>query len=84
MDMESKEDQRKELRQEPNLPCTVETLRELGVISWVLDADNYEEDEKLQAIRDVRSYSFRDVITVSPDKLPGYEEKIKCFFEVWP
>ena len=29
----------------------------------------------------VRGYSYQDIITVSPDKLPGYEQKIKSFFE---
>lgn len=35
----------------------------------------------LQALRQERGYDYDDVITVSPDKLPNYEEKIKSFFE---
>eukprot|EP01026_Neomeris_dumetosa_P065585 TRINITY_DN6299_c1_g1_i1.p1 TRINITY_DN6299_c1_g1~~TRINITY_DN6299_c1_g1_i1.p1 ORF type:complete len:200 (+),score=22.24 TRINITY_DN6299_c1_g1_i1:68-667(+) len=77
----SDEDQRLPHRQEPNKPCSVKELRQLGVLSWKLEADKYENDPELEAIRKVRGYSYQDVITVSPDKLPGYEEKLKCFFE---
>jgi len=38
-------------------------------------------DPKLQAIRDARGYSYADIISVRPDLLPGYDEKIKAFFE---
>lgn len=33
-------------------------LRQLGVISWRLDADNYKTDPKLAAIRKVRGYTY--------------------------
>lgn len=29
----------------------------------------------------MRGYSYSDVIEVSPEKLPGYEDKIKTFYE---
>lgn len=41
--------------------CTYEPLfdfAELGVLSWRLDADNYETDEKLKEIRESRGYSY--------------------------
>jgi len=31
---------------------------ELGVLSWRLDADNYETDEDLKKIRESRGYSY--------------------------
>lgn len=31
---------------------------ELGVVSWRLDADNYETDEELKKIREARGYSY--------------------------
>lgn len=34
-------------------------LRELGVLSWKLDADKYENDPKLEAIRKARGYSYQ-------------------------
>lgn len=38
-------------------------------------------DPKLSALRDSRGYSYADIITVHPDHLPGFDEKIKSFFE---
>ena len=46
-------------RQQPNKPASVDTLRELGVLSWNLDADSFESDPKLQAIRKARNYSYQ-------------------------
>ena len=61
--------------------CSFEKLRELGVLCWKLDADKYETDPKLQAIRDARGYDYEDIIAISPGILPDYDEKIKMFFE---
>merc|ERR1712232_440114 len=35
----------------------------------------------LSALRDARGYTWADIITVHPDTLPGFEDKIKSFFE---
>jgi 1,2-dihydroxy-3-keto-5-methylthiopentene dioxygenase len=35
----------------------------------------------MSKIRADRGYSYTDLITVSPDKLPNYEVKIKSFYE---
>lgn len=56
-------------------------LRSLGVLSWRLDTEAALEDPQLQAIRDARGYSYQDTIEVSPKTLPGYDQKIKSFFE---
>lgn len=42
----------------PNEPVSVGKLHELGVLYWRLDADKYEDDPRLNAIRKVRNYSF--------------------------
>ncbi|KAK9841511.1 hypothetical protein WJX74_007032 [Apatococcus lobatus] len=81
MNNDDAQDQRSQRRKTPNEPAAIAKLRELGVLSWKLDADNHENDPKLEAIRKARGYSYQDIITVSPDKLPGYEDKLKIFFE---
>lgn len=89
------EDQKAENRlKDGNKPCTVEELKKLGIAYWKMDADSFEypvkaipwdpkdaTDPKLKAIRDERGYSYADIISVKPDLLPGYDEKIKAFFE---
>jgi len=77
---DSTADQRQPHRRKPNVSAPPAELRKLGVLSWKLDPSNLEDDEKLEAIRHVRGYSYQDIITVSPDKLAGYEQKIKSFF----
>lgn len=41
-----------------------------------LNADIYENDPELQKIREERGYSYMDIITIHPDKLPDYENKV--------
>lgn len=79
MDDKDEVDQREEHKTDPVQWVPVEKLDELGVLSW--EGLKGEDDEELAKIRKDRGYSYTDVITVSPDKLSGYEEKIKSFFE---
>ena len=81
MDENEDVDQREPHKKEQHEPVSGEKLIALGVVYWKLDADNYENDTKLEKIRKDRGYNYQDIITVSKDKLPGYEEKIKIFFE---
>eukprot|EP00199_Chlamydomonas_sp_CCMP681_P006354 CAMPEP_0119102258 /NCGR_PEP_ID=MMETSP1180-20130426/1062_1 /TAXON_ID=3052 ORGANISM="Chlamydomonas cf sp, Strain CCMP681" /NCGR_SAMPLE_ID=MMETSP1180 /ASSEMBLY_ACC=CAM_ASM_000741 /LENGTH=204 /DNA_ID=CAMNT_0007086507 /DNA_START=63 /DNA_END=677 /DNA_ORIENTATION=- len=74
-------DQRAPHRQTPNKPVIAQKLAELGVLYWKLDADNHEKDPKLAAIRKVRGYSYVEIITITKDTLPNYEEKIKTFYQ---
>ncbi|CAD7702401.1 unnamed protein product [Ostreobium quekettii] len=74
-------DQRLPHRKNPNKPCSVDTLRALGVLSWSLDADNYEEDAKFKAVKEARGYNYQDLVNCSPDTMPGFDEKIKMFYE---
>ena len=46
-------------RKDPNQPVSLEKLRDLGVVYWKLDADNFEKDAKLAAIRQARGYSYQ-------------------------
>lgn len=77
----SDEDQRLPHHREPKEFVSLERLSELGVVSWRLNADVYEDDENLQKIREARGYSYVDIIEVCPERLPNYETKIKSFFE---
>ena len=40
-----------------------------------------EANEALAAIRTARGYTYTDTITISPEKLPNYEAKLKIFFK---
>uniref|UniRef100_A0A803KW86 Acireductone dioxygenase n=1 Tax=Chenopodium quinoa TaxID=63459 RepID=A0A803KW86_CHEQI len=62
---DSDEDQRLPHHKEPKQFVSLKHLDDLGVLSWRLDADNYETD----------------FCEVCPEKLPNYDEKIKHFFE---
>uniref|UniRef100_A0A670Z248 Acireductone dioxygenase n=2 Tax=Pseudonaja textilis TaxID=8673 RepID=A0A670Z248_PSETE len=55
-------------------------IRLMG-LGFFLDADNYETDPELAKIRKEKNYSWMDIITISRDMLPNYEEKIKIFYE---
>ncbi|PON79980.1 Acireductone dioxygenase ARD family [Parasponia andersonii] len=78
---DSVDDQRLPHHREPKEFVSLDQLAELGVLSWRLDADNYETDEELKKIRAERGYSYMDFCEVSPETLPNYDEKIKNFFE---
>ncbi|XP_036191334.1 1,2-dihydroxy-3-keto-5-methylthiopentene dioxygenase [Myotis myotis] len=76
----SADDPRRPHRAEPARPVGLEQLRRLGVLYWKLDADKYENDPELEKIRKERNYSWMDIVTISREKLPDYEEKIKMFY----
>ncbi|KAK3537735.1 hypothetical protein QTP70_017875 [Hemibagrus guttatus] len=78
---ESTEDPRLPHKLHPNQPVSLHQLRDIGVCSWKLNADIYENDPELQKIREEKSYSYMDIIDVHPDKLPNYEDKLKIFYE---
>ena len=79
MDDDTTVDQREPHKQDPSVEVKQNLLDELGVLSW--EGLTGEDDPKLAEIRKERGYSYTDIITVSPEKLPGYETKIKSFFE---
>lgn len=81
-------------KKDPNESVNITDLRKIGISYWKLDADSFEYpikavpwdpddalDPDLMKIRDHRGYSYADIITVHPDHLPGYEDKVKSFFE---
>lgn len=87
-------DQKAPNKKEPNEPVDAAGLRKLGICYWKMDAESYSypvkaipwdpkdaTDPRLMQLRDDRGYSYADIITVHPDHLPGYEQKVKAFFE---
>lgn len=81
-------------KKEPNEPADIAALRKIGISYWKLDSDAFTYpvkavpwdpkdavDPVLMKIRDDRGYNYADIITVHPDHLPGYESKVKSFFE---
>ncbi|XP_026871155.2 1,2-dihydroxy-3-keto-5-methylthiopentene dioxygenase [Electrophorus electricus] len=75
------DDQRLPHKLQPNQPVTLEGLQEIGVFYLKLNADIYENDPELQKICEDRGYTYMDIITIHPDKLPNYEDKLKMFYE---
>lgn len=78
---EADDDPRRPHRAQPSRPVSLEQLRRLGVLHWKLDPDKYENDPELEKIRKERNYNWMDIITVSREELPDYEEKLKSFYE---
>lgn len=81
---ESSADEREPHQCIPNEEVPLSTLAALGVLYWTLDPSKCEADPyggELGQIRSDRHYKNHDIITVSPDKLPNFEAKIKTFFE---
>ncbi|KAL7574310.1 hypothetical protein ACA910_012552 [Epithemia clementina (nom. ined.)] len=80
---------------DPDVPVTVAELRDdIGICYWKMDPTSYEYpikavpwdpkdamDPKLKALRDDRGYSYADILTIHPDHLPDFEQKIAMFFE---
>jgi 1,2-dihydroxy-3-keto-5-methylthiopentene dioxygenase len=81
MDDREDVDQREPHRADPSFlsyPVDVsqEQLDHIGVLHWKVDPVGYEQEGLLQSIRDERGYDYEDIICVSPDKLPNYENKV--------
>ncbi|KAJ2385971.1 1,2-dihydroxy-3-keto-5-methylthiopentene dioxygenase [Coemansia sp. RSA 2603] len=62
------------------VPVSVEELSALGVIYRRLEGTPSECLSQIDNLCLERSYKNRDEITISPELLPNYEEKIKMFF----
>eukprot|EP00755_Sulcionema_specki_P019303 Sspe_Gene.69099::Locus_40726_Transcript_1_3_Confidence_0.500_Length_847::g.69099::m.69099/K08967/mtnD, mtnZ, ADI1; 1,2-dihydroxy-3-keto-5-methylthiopentene dioxygenase len=89
------EDQKAENRCEPNQPVSLDHLQALGVRSWHLPPAGYEypakafpyeaekdkADPALMKVREENGMTYADIITITPEALPGYHEKLKSFFE---
>ncbi|KAJ3043333.1 1,2-dihydroxy-3-keto-5-methylthiopentene dioxygenase [Rhizophlyctis rosea] len=77
---ESEQDGRELHQYVPNRPVSLEQLAAIGVEVSSVDVTQPDYIDKINAICDARQYRNRDEITISKEKLPGYEEKLKIFF----
>ncbi|KAI8819219.1 Acireductone dioxygenase ARD family [Fimicolochytrium jonesii] len=64
----------------PNRPVSLDQLAALGVLHWHLDVKSEGYMDVVEGICVERAYKNRDEITISREKLPNYEEKLKTFF----
>lgn len=64
----------------PEQVVSQSTLDALGVFSYKLDADRYEEEGKLAILCQQRNYAHRSEITCSPKTLQNYDEMLGKFF----
>ncbi|CBY12268.1 unnamed protein product [Oikopleura dioica] len=70
----------------PREPCqlenvSLEVVEALGCKLFKFDAENKEDCISLKKIVKDQNYNFQDEITVSREKLPEYEKKVKMFLE---
>ncbi|XP_069967571.1 acireductone dioxygenase isoform X3 [Bactrocera oleae] len=74
-------DPRLEHHKSPPEYLSLENLHEeTGVEHFAINAENYEDDELLTAIRKDRNYTFEDEITCSKSCLPDFESKLRSFY----
>lgn len=78
MDSDETTDQRATHRIDDAHDVEVSVLDQLGVLHF--SGISSPDDPKLQQIRKDRGYNYSDMVFVTPDRLPDYENKIKSFF----
>ncbi|KAJ3056195.1 1,2-dihydroxy-3-keto-5-methylthiopentene dioxygenase [Rhizophlyctis rosea] len=77
---DSEQDGRELHQYTPNRPVSLEQLAAIGVEVSSVDVTQPDYIDKIDSICKERDYKNRDEITISKEKLPGYEEKLKIFF----
>ncbi|KNA06904.1 hypothetical protein SOVF_176800 [Spinacia oleracea] len=80
IDDDSNENPSLPYHKEPKEVVSLDQLAELGILTWKLDADNYETDEELNKIREARGYTYMDCIC-NNEQVPNYEEMNKRIYE---
>ncbi|XP_052190117.1 acireductone dioxygenase 2-like [Diospyros lotus] len=79
---DSDEDQRLPHHRNPPQYVTLDKLKEMGVLTWTLDADNYETDEEFKKVYAAQGYTYSDLVEVSKSNMEDYEVKLKSWFGV--
>ncbi|KAJ3064322.1 1,2-dihydroxy-3-keto-5-methylthiopentene dioxygenase [Quaeritorhiza haematococci] len=79
-DESSPADPREPHKHEPNQAVSLDKLKSIGILARRIDVNKPEFMDEIENMCKVRQYKNRDEITISPEKLPNYEEKLKMFF----
>lgn len=79
MDNDTVTDQRAPHRREVDADVSFEFLEKLGVLAW--QGITSPQDPVLLKIMADRGYTYNDVCTISPEKMVGYDEKIRMFYK---
>ncbi|XP_030748930.1 1,2-dihydroxy-3-keto-5-methylthiopentene dioxygenase [Sitophilus oryzae] len=74
-------DKREEHHKSPPEYVSLDDLFEIsGVEYYKINIDTLKSDGVLDKIKSDRGYTYEDEITISPDRLPNYEEKLQIFY----
>ncbi|XP_057547135.1 acireductone dioxygenase 1 [Amaranthus tricolor] len=77
---ETNEDPRLPHHRTPKEYVSLDTLSDIGVLYWKLDAKNYENDPELNKIREERGYNYFDLLDLCPEKVENCEQKLKKLY----
>jgi 1,2-dihydroxy-3-keto-5-methylthiopentene dioxygenase len=73
-------DPREDHQFSPNQPVSEQVLESLGVFYQTFDVTSDDFISRVDQLCKEKDYKNRDEITISKEKLPNYEEKLKSFF----
>lgn len=73
----SNEDQRSPHMSDPVQFVKIQDLERIGVKYYNFDAATYEDNEDFKRLKKESGYSYQDIIVVSKDTLPNYDEKVR-------
>ena len=71
------EDQCAEHKGEPFQAVSVDELRALGVLTRCFDPDSADGRASLESFCTDRGYDYRDIINITPERLPNYDAKVR-------
>ncbi|KAJ7541159.1 hypothetical protein O6H91_10G048900 [Diphasiastrum complanatum] len=79
--LSSDEDQKLPHKHCPNRPVAAKHINELGVLNWKLDIKEWDTNPLLEEIKKDRGYNYSEILTLSPQDIEDFEEKVKIFFK---
>ncbi|KAJ7532921.1 hypothetical protein O6H91_13G025800 [Diphasiastrum complanatum] len=77
----SDDDQRLPHKYPSNRPVPLEHIHDLGILTWKLDVNDWENNPFLNKIKEERGYKYWEVATLARGVMEDYETKVKGFFQ---